>query len=64
MGCCPEDKCGCNYRVYKVRPYAYNFLRGLKPFFEMIAFSKLSKKVLSQLVTHMESVLFKHKQGI
>ena len=33
--------------VYKVRPYTFDFLRALEPFFEIILFSNLSDKVIN-----------------
>ena len=33
--------------VYKVRPYTFDFLRALEPFFKIILFSNLSDKVIN-----------------
>jgi len=43
--------------VYMVRPYTYEFLRALEPFFELIVFSNMRKKDLEQLVTAIENIL-------
>ena len=43
--------------VYMVRPYTYEFLRAVEPFFELIVFSNLKKKDLEQLVTAIEKIL-------
>lgn len=48
--CCPyykTKKCHCcQFLVYQVRPYAFDFLRAISPFFEIIAFSKIPRLIL------------------
>ena len=52
-------KCICGYTLYKVRPYVYELLRALQPFFEIIALSNMPQYELEQIVDHIESVLNK-----
>lgn len=42
-----------------VRPYTYEILRAIQPFFEIVVFSKLHHKVLEHIIDHIESVLNK-----
>ena len=60
--CCEHkgtDKCICDLLVYLVRPYTYEILRAIQPFFEIVVFSKLHHKVLEHIIDHIESVLNK-----
>ena len=52
-------KCLCGFTLYKVRPYVYEILRALQPFFEIIALSNMPHYELEQIVDHIESVLNK-----
>ena len=45
--------------LYQVRPYVYEILRALQPFFEMIALSNMSNYELEQIIDHMEAILNK-----
>ena len=54
-----KGKCMCGYTLYKVRPYVYEILRALQPFFEIIALSNMPHYELEQIVEHIESVLNK-----
>ena len=60
--CCEHkgtEKCICDLLVYLVRPYTYEILRAIQPFFEIVVFSKLHHKVLEHIIDHIESVLNK-----
>ena len=52
-------RCICGQTLYKVRPYAFEILRALQPFFEIVAISNISQKELEQIIDHFESVLNK-----
>jgi hypothetical protein len=43
--------------LFAVRPYAYDFMRAIQPFFEIIAFSNLGSKVLKQVIQNLENTL-------
>lgn len=45
--------------VYLVRPYTYEILRAIQPFFEIVVFSKLHHKILEHIIDHIESILNK-----
>ena len=40
-----------------VRPYAYDLLRAVQPFFELICYSKNHSVILEQIVDHIEEVI-------
>jgi len=42
-----------------VRPYVYEILRAIQPFFEIIAMSNMPHYELEQIIDHIESVLNK-----
>ena len=48
--CCSIGKLGklclCNKILYKIRPYSFDLIRAIQPFFEMIAISNLAYNVL------------------
>ena len=44
-------------QVYKVRPYTYDFLRAIQPFYEIIIHSLMDRKVIENISNHLESVL-------
>ena len=44
-------------QVYEIRPYVYEFLRAIEPFFEIIVYSCLHHKILEQIVDHLEEIL-------
>jgi hypothetical protein len=50
--------------VYLVRPYAYEFLRAVQPFFEIICYSNLHSKIIQEIVDHLEAVLNKPVKDI
>ena len=60
--CCEHkgtDRCICDLMVYLVRPYTYEILRAIQPFFEIVVFSKLHHKILEHIIDHIESILNK-----
>lgn len=61
--CCPLGQqgklCLCNYSLYQVRPYTYEILRAIQPFFEIVAVSNMYNYELEQIIDHIESVLNK-----
>jgi uncharacterized protein YutD len=60
--CCEykgSDRCICDLLVYLVRPYTYEILRAIQPFFEIVVFSKLHHKILEHIIDHIESILNK-----
>lgn len=42
-----------------MRPYAYDIMRAIQPFFEIIVFSKLHHEILEKIVDHIEYTLNK-----
>ena len=60
--CCElkgTEDCLCDLLVYQVRPYTYEILRAIQPFFEIVVFSKIHHKILEYIIDHIESVLNK-----
>lgn len=58
--CCSRkgtDECICDFLVYQVRPYTYEILRAIQPFFEIVVFSKMHHQVLENIIDHIEAVL-------
>ena len=51
--------CLCERTIYLVRPYVYELLRGLQPFFEIIGYSSMKDFILKQIIDHIENVLNK-----
>ena len=51
--------CLCNKDLYQVRPFTYELLRSIQPFFELIAFSKMPFHQLEQIIEFMELILNK-----
>jgi len=49
--------CICNLIIYQIRPCAYDFLRAIYPFFEIIAFSRLHPMFLEIIIDHIETIL-------
>jgi len=45
--------------VYQIRPYTFQLLRAIKPFFELIAISCTSKLELESIIDFIESILNK-----
>ena len=58
--CCDnQDNCICDYIVFQVRPYTYEILRAIQPFFEILVFTKMHHKILENIIDHIEAVLNK-----
>ena len=53
--------CLCNQQLYRVRSYTYDFLRAIKPFYEIICFSKMPELEIMQIIKHVENVLNKSR---
>jgi hypothetical protein len=51
--------CVCNLIVYKIRPYTFELLRALQPFFEIIVFSQMYHKIVEYIIDHIEGILNK-----
>lgn len=45
--------------MYKIRPYTFEIIRAIQPFFEIIAISDLAYNELEQIIDHIEIVLNK-----
>jgi hypothetical protein len=59
--CCllkKQDKlCDCDLEIYQIRPYTFEILRAIQPFFEMIAMSYLPYNELEQIIDYIELML-------
>jgi hypothetical protein len=58
--CCiyqSTSECVCHILAYKIRPYAFELLRALQPFFEIIVFSQMYHKIVEYVIDHIEGVL-------
>lgn len=56
-GCCEHENtsdCVCDVFVYKIRPYTFEFLRAIQPFFEILIFSKMHPNILLNVCNHLE----------
>jgi hypothetical protein len=53
---CPTE-CICSVEVYKVRPYTYDFLRSLQPFYSVSCYTVLNKIRAEKIIIHIERVL-------
>ena len=40
-----------------IRPYSYEFLRAIEPFFEIIIYSEMNHKTLLKICDHFEEIL-------
>ena len=40
-----------------VRPYTFEFLRAVEPFFQIIIYTKMNHKSIEQICNHMEEIL-------
>lgn len=52
-----KQKCLCNKKLYRIKPYALDFLRNISTFYEIIAFSKLSQDESNQIVFQLEALI-------
>jgi hypothetical protein len=44
---CFRSTCNCGAEIYKMRPFALNFLNAIEPLYEVIAFSPMPKHKLN-----------------
>ena len=51
--------CQCDYQIYQIRPYTFEILRAILPFFEIIAISNISKLEMESIIDFFESILNK-----
>jgi hypothetical protein len=51
--------CLCNKELYQIRPFTFELLRSIQPFFELIAFSNLPFHKLEQIIEFLELILNK-----
>lgn len=56
---CNKHVCVCEQLVFQVRPYCYDIIRALQPFFEVVVFTNMKWIVLEQIINHIETVLNK-----
>jgi hypothetical protein len=54
---CSTIACVCNTEVYKIRPYALQLLRAIRPFLEVIAFTYWPEWKLNHFIVQLEEVL-------
>ena len=54
---CSNIACVCNTEVYKIRPYALQLMRAIRPFLEVIAFTNWPEKKLNHVIVQLEEVL-------
>ena len=54
---CSIEGCACKIEVYKIRPYALELMRAIRPFLEVIAFTNWPEKKLSEFLRQFEEVL-------
>jgi hypothetical protein len=52
-----SEQCICHINVYKIRPYTYDLLRAVQPFYEIICCSKNHGIVLEKIIDHIEEVI-------
>jgi hypothetical protein len=58
--CCEkkgQDECICDLYVFRIRPYTYEMLRAIQPFFEIVVFSKFHHKIIEHITDYLESIL-------
>jgi len=49
--------CSCQFNFYKIRPYTFELLNAIHPFFEVIAISKMPFPELVSIIDQIEDVL-------
>ena len=54
---CNTDACVCTTEVYKIRPYALQLMRAIRPYIEVIAFTNWPEQKLNHVILHLEEVL-------
>lgn len=52
-----KKHCSCRFKLFLVRPYTYEILSAIQPFFEIIGSSNLHYKELKQIITFLEDHL-------
>ena len=52
-----SEQCICHTHVYKIRPYTYDLLRAVQPFYEIICCSKNQGHLLEKIIDHIEEVI-------
>ena len=58
--CCiykDTNKCICNFQAYKIRPHAIQLMRAIRPFFEIVIFSRFHHKVAVYIIDSIEDVI-------
>lgn len=59
--CCAIGRSGklciCDFQIFRVRPYTFEILRAIQPFFEVVTFTNMPHFDLEQIIDHIESVL-------
>ena len=55
-----KQNCMCKYNLYRIKPYAINFLRTINSFYEVVGFSKLPSNEINLIIDHLEHLLNKH----
>lgn len=58
--CCDladTEECICALHVFRIRPYTFEFLRAIQPFFEIVVFSNMHYKIIESICNHLEDVL-------
>ena len=54
--------CMCKLAIYRVRPYTYEFLRGIISYFEIIIASNIPSSTLTIILRHLD--YFTHNTSI
>ena len=49
--------CVCYLKIYNIRPHTFEIIGAIKPFFEMVAISKLTFLEVQHIVDHLEKIL-------
>lgn len=56
---CSRNQCYCKHKYFLVRPYTYELLSAIQPFFEIIGISKMHYEEINQVITLIEKHLNK-----
>ena len=49
--------CICTKEIYQIRPYTFEILRSLQPFFEIVATSSMPYSYMEQIIDYIEIML-------
>mmetsp|Transcript_30791 Transcript_30791/g.47188 ORF Transcript_30791/g.47188 Transcript_30791/m.47188 type:complete len:92 (-) Transcript_30791:411-686(-) len=49
--------CSCRLKIYQIRPYTFEIINAILPFFELIGMSKIPFFEVQQIADHLEEVL-------